>query len=84
MQTETIGLNQVFYWQKLGTIYSAQLICDLFENFEVIYKIGTINSGEIDASKKKVKQFITQDEALEDIAKLKVKLTRLGYHQVFM
>ena len=32
------GLDQLFYWQKKDSIYSAQLICDLFGNHEVIVK----------------------------------------------
>ena len=77
------GLNQVFHWKKKEHYYSVQLICDLFGNHEVITKTRVKEGAYLIPSKTYKDSYSTEDQALKAIAQLKVKLTRLGYHQVF-
>ena len=77
------GLNQVFHWQKKDLFYSVQLLCDLFGNYEVLTKTRVKEGANLIPSKKYKDSYQTEAEALKAIAQLKVKLTRLGYHQVF-
>ena len=78
------GLDQLFYWQKKDSIYSAQLICDLFGNHEVIIKTHIKKCSSLEPVKTKTKVFSSKELALKNIAELKIKLTRIGYHQVFI
>ena len=73
------GLHKVFTWEKKESLYNVHLICDLFNNFEVIIKKGLKHEHP----KTTTEIYQTEQQALEAIAKLKVKLSRLGYHQVF-
>ena len=78
------GLNQLFYWQKKDSFYSAQLICDLLGSHEVIIKTHNKNGTILEPVKTKNLFFQSRELALKHIADLKIKLTRIGYHQVFM
>ena len=78
------GLDQLFYWQKKDSIYSAQLICDLFGNYEVIVKTHIKKCSSLEPVKTKKNVFESREIALKNIAELKIKLTRIGYHQVFI
>lgn len=79
IKKKQIGLHKVFTWEKKESLYNVHLICDLFNNFEVIIKKGLKHEHP----KTTTEIYQTEQQALEAIAKLKVKLSRLGYHQVF-